>query len=725
MSQHSNTEISYSFEHEVETYKSLCQQNNSNKVSKIHEYKLEVDDGINYTTYMINGEKYSIGRNSSFSIYIPNTFVSHHHATLERVHSDSSEAGFSYLIRDGSLNGKSSKNGIYVNGNKVTECLLSDGDIIRIGPNVKARFTHTTTRKSENTNIKADSIIDSDGSIFHAIKESIFLLNIDGTIRDINKAALRLVGIEEKDIIGKDFAQTVLPEPWKSEFIKTISRVNDSLDESMLGRWSASKIKRSDGHEFHSDFSISLIENNNKITLMIVVRDITSQKIIEQQLQLYAYQDPLTLLGNRRYFLEGLGTEFSRFKHSSAKGFALIFLDLNRFKYINDTLGHDFGDSLLIVISKRIKKNFRDEDIVARLGGDEFTVLVKGIQDRVVLTHIIRRLIRSLQEPIQIREKKISISLSIGVVISTQEHLSPEELMRDADFAMYQAKESQLHQYIFFDNQIGALAQRKIQLEQELRNAIEREEFELYYQPIVSLETDYIVSFESLLRWDNPKLGWVSPSEFIPVCEESGLIKDIGIWILRQACYQLKQWNDRNIFLKSIGVSVNVSGKQIVHPLFVEELLGIINETRVSPKNLKLEITESMLIEDFEQAKEKLEEINALGIDIYLDDFGTGYSSFGYLHQLPVNVLKIDRSFTAEINTRNGLKIVESMVALAKVLEIEVVAEGVEIQEQIHCLKKMNCDKVQGYYISKPMSSDIAEEFASEHNNKVFSSTRK
>jgi diguanylate cyclase (GGDEF)-like protein/PAS domain S-box-containing protein len=437
--------------------------------------------------------------------------------------------------------------------------------------------------------------------------------------------------------------------------------------------------------------------------------DITYRKFTEEQLLHDASHDALTGLPNRVLFMERLSHAISLAKRRRNYSFAVLFFDLDRFKLINDSLGHLVGDQLLIAIARRLEKYLRVGDTVARLGGDEFTILLEDIRDGSVVTNIVNRLQEELTRPFNLNGHEVFTSTSIGIALSTIGYDRPEDLLRDADIAMYRAKASGKARYEVFDTTMHTRAVALLQLETDLRRGLEREEFQLHYQPIVSLQTDEITGFEALIRWQHPQRGLVSPTEFIPFAEETGLIVPIGWWVFREACHQMRIWQLQFPEYSSLVMSINLSAKQFAQPDLLEQINQILQETNLEPSSLKLEITESVVMENAEAATAMLLQLRALGIRLSIDDFGTGYSSLAYLYRFPTHTLKIDRSFINKIDADSEqLEIVRTIVTLASNLGMDVIAEGVETVKQLAQLKTLNCECGQGYFFSKPVDSQTA-----------------
>ncbi len=446
------------------------------------------------------------------------------------------------------------------------------------------------------------------------------------------------------------------------------------------------------------------------VDLGIKIGQFAQSKNIEEALRKQAFQDELTGLSNRHLFMDRLGRAIGLAKQRENYLFAILFLDLDRFKLINDSLGHLVGDQLLIGISRRLETCIRSGDTIARLGGDEFAILLENINDVSCATLIAQRIYKELILPFNLCGQEVFVGTSIGIAIGTADYERPEDLLRDADIAMYRSKELGKADYQVFNRAMHSRTMARLQLETNLRRAIERQEFQLHYQPIVSLQTRRITGFEALVRWQHPERGLVSPSEFIPIAEETKLIIPLGWWVLRQACRQMRTWQVQFPDTSLWKISVNISGKQFSQPNLIEQVKQILQETGFDGRKLKLEITESVLVENSESAIAMLEQLQALGIQLSMDDFGTGYSSLSYLYRFPINTLKVDRSFINSLDvSAEKLAIVRTIVTLAGDLGMDVVAEGVETENQLALLKELKCEGGQGYLFSKPLDSKTAE----------------
>ncbi|HYT08274.1 MAG TPA: EAL domain-containing protein [Rugosimonospora sp.] len=434
--------------------------------------------------------------------------------------------------------------------------------------------------------------------------------------------------------------------------------------------------------------------------------DITERKV----------SDPLTALPNRLLFIDRLGRLIKHSKRRKDHLFAVLFLDLDGFKMINDSLGHLVGDQLLVGVAMRLEKCLRSSDTVARLGetftvarlgGDEFTILLDDLKEPADANRTADRLMKALAPPFLLAGKEVFTSISIGITLSNTAYEQPEDMLRDADTAMYRAKSLGKARYEVFDADMRASVMARLQLETDLRRALERNEFRNFYQPIVSLESGRIVGFEALMRWQHPTRGMIAPEEFIFVAEETGLIREIGWWSLREACQQMSNWRAGSKGYAGLTMSVNLSAKQLLQPHLVEDMDKLLRETALPSEALKLEITESAVMADPAAAVEMLQRIKSLGIRLAIDDFGTGYSSLSYLHRFPLDTLKIDRSFISGNGAgEGGIEIARTIMPMAKNLRLDVVAEGVETIEQVTLLKKLQCKYAQGYYFSKPLAPE-------------------
>jgi diguanylate cyclase (GGDEF)-like protein/PAS domain S-box-containing protein len=437
--------------------------------------------------------------------------------------------------------------------------------------------------------------------------------------------------------------------------------------------------------------------------------DITERKRFEGQLSQQAFYDALTGLPNRALFLDRLNLVLTRARRRNQWMFSILFLDVDRFKDVNDSLGHLKGDLLLTAIARRLETCVRPGDTVARLGGDEFTILLDDMRDPADAVQVANRILEQMGKPFLLEGHEVFASVSIGIAPGAHYEKS-DDLLRDADTAMYRAKDRGKNCYEVFDAAMHSRAVARLQLETDLRRAIERNEFRVYYQPIVSLLTNGLIGFEALVRWQHPARGLVPPGEFLPLAEETGLILPIDHWVLREAARQTREWQLRYPEAKDLRINVNLSTKQFSQPGLVDRVKEVLARTGLEGHHLTLEITESAIMEDTKTLAEMLDQIRKLDIRLYLDDFGTGYSSLGYLHRFPIHSLKIHSSFVGQLGKEDDpAQLVRTITTLAENMSLGVVAEGVETREQLQKLRDLRCQRVQGYLFSKPLTAPDAE----------------
>ncbi|GAB4530163.1 MAG: EAL domain-containing protein [Pleurocapsa sp.] len=441
-----------------------------------------------------------------------------------------------------------------------------------------------------------------------------------------------------------------------------------------------------------------------------IISDITERKRVEEKLSYEAYHDSLTGLPNRVAFLERVKQAISTVQQDPNYLFAVLFIDLDRFKIVNDSLGHLVGDELLVNIAKILQYCLRPHDFVARLGGDEFTILLDRIEDLSDADIIAARIQEKLITPFHLNNHTVFTSASIGIVVGNTKYKDSSDILRDADIAMYRAKSQGKARHAIFDERMYAETVELLKIENDLRQAILNNEFILHYQPIISFSSGSLYGFEALLRWQHPERGLIYPDQFIHVAEETGLIVSIGQWVLKQACYQLYNWQKQFVNAADLRISINLASQQIKEPKFLEKLDEILTVYSLPKNSLHLEITETTLMDYRQETINLLTEIRARDIQLSIDDFGTGYSSLQYLNRFPINSLKIDRSFVqGMLEDRENFEIVKTIITLARTLKIDVVAEGVETLKQLKILKTFNCKLGQGYLFSKPIDTKSVE----------------
>ncbi|WAS93854.1 putative bifunctional diguanylate cyclase/phosphodiesterase [Nannocystis punicea] len=545
----------------------------------------------------------------------------------------------------------------------------------------------------------------------------VFLLcfDRDGVIFHANELIADLFSSTVDSLIGKSLGDLApdmpeLAEAYLARFAQVMeSGIGVSVEEMIEVRgkngWFASTV-------------VPLRDFDGAVTgVQVVARDITRRRRAEIALRAReersrhdSLHDPLTRLPNRQAFMEKLEAALQGVRQGRA-AFAVLCLDLDRFKNINDSLGHSIGDRLLISFARLLQDCVGPDDLLARLSGDEFGVLLPNVQDASDAIRVADRILGQLKQPLSLRDQEVYTSISVGITWSALGYERTEDILRDADTAMHRAKRRGKSRYELFDADMHAEAVAQLTLESDLRRAIERGEFEVYYQPVIDLVSGQISGFEALLRWNHPTRGLVLPGEFIGCAEETGLIIPIGEWVLREACGQMQRWHAKYPHREALSISVNLSGKQFAQPALIAKAL---HESMLVPSSLKLEITESVIMEDPKTASELIEQLRLEQVHSYVDDFGTGYSSLSYLHRFPMSALKIDRSFISNIGPDGeNAEIVRTIVTLAHNLGMSVIAEGVETRAQLDLLAEMGCEFGQGYYFSRPVSSGVAESMIS------------
>jgi diguanylate cyclase (GGDEF)-like protein/PAS domain S-box-containing protein len=550
--------------------------------------------------------------------------------------------------------------------------------------------------------------------ILQAVGEGILGLDITGRITFVNPAALRMVGYTADELLGQtpQLLLSCTSTPAAPETAATLN--NGKVYTALPGgstQQSANEIFwRKDGSSFPVEYtSAPMLNHGESEGTVILFWDITERKAAEARLCHQALHDILTGLPNRTRFLDILEQAMIRAERDAHYRFAVLFLDLDNFKVVNDSLGHLAGDQLLITIARRLRTCLPPESTLARFSGDEFTILLDRITDTAEVVGLAETIQQILTVPIQVNNYKINTSVSIGVTYSSTAYTHPADLLRDADAALHQAKAQGRNCYVIFDKVMRMQALERLYTENDLRHAIEHAELYLHYQPILHLPTGQIAGFEALVRWQNPQRGTISPVEFIPIAEETGLIVPLGWWVLRAACRQMRAWQQQFPEYASLVINVNLSVQSVIHRDVVPSIRTILEETEFNPHCLHLEITENVMMDHADTTIATLRQLSELGIRLCIDDFGIGFSSLRYLHRFPIHLLKIDRAFVSTLRENaESRAITQSIVSLSHTLGKEVVAEGIETTDQLAALRELNCEYGQGYLFSRPVDSVTA-----------------
>jgi len=551
-------------------------------------------------------------------------------------------------------------------------------------------------------------------SAFDNAPIGIALVGPNGGWLKVNRALCDILGYSEDEFLEMNFQSLIFPEDLGVTLVK--------IGEVTSGCASSSQVEHrymhKTGRTVWTSWSVSAAGETTagSHNLIFQFQDITDKRLAEERLHHDATHDALTGLANRSLFMRQLATALKKSHARVGFNVSVLFIDLDRFKNVNDSLGHLFGDRLLIAISERLRECLRPSDMVARLGGDEFVILVQGDYDPSEVVRIAERIQHEFGIPFDLNGHEIYSSASIGILHATEKHATAEDMMRDADTAMYQAKRAGKARHEVFDEEMHREVKETLKLETDLRRAVENDDFSIFYQPIFSLATGEVEGFEALARWFHSELGEISPRRFVSLAEEIGLIESFGEKVMRRACLEFKKIHEAND-KAGLYLSVNLSCRQFANATLVERVEEILRETDFSPVNLKLEITESVFFEYQQTAVEMLKSLRNMGIQINIDDFGTGYSNLSYLATLPISCLKIDRSFVAMFDQEGSSPaIVQTIIILARNLGLGVVAEGVETEAQFDELRKLNCDAAQGYYLAHPMDLADAMEFVTENS---------
>jgi diguanylate cyclase len=547
-------------------------------------------------------------------------------------------------------------------------------------------------------------------SLIESATDSIIVANRQGDILLWNKGAQSIFGYEEKEVLGKNL-HLIIPERFREAHHKGMQRYLSTGQPRVIGKTVELKGLRKDGDEFPIELSISTWQEQGNTYFSSIIRDITERKQAEEKINKMVYLDPLTGLPNRLLLNDRLSLSLDQ-ANESKRNIGIMFIDLDRFKFINDTLGHAIGDQLLIEVAKRIQACVGKSDTVCRQGGDEFIVLLPNTSSDEV-TKRAKSIVNLFSQSIVINEHEMFVTPSIGISLFPSDGRDKETLIKNADTAMYRVKEQGKNNFQFYTPEMNEIVLKKMQLEIGLRKAIERGEFTLHYQPQVDITSGRLIGVEALIRWQHPEMGNISPAEFISLAEETGLIIPIGEWVLFEACQQNKSWQLEG--LPHLRMAVNISSRQFQHSNLIEVINNVLNETGLDPEYLELELTESS-IQDSKHAITTMHKLKDMGIHLSIDDFGTGYSSLSYLKTFPINTLKIDQTFIKNIFTDSkDASLVETIINMAQNLDLKVIAEGVETKQQLQFLQQRHCNEAQGYYFSKPINAEEITNFMKKH----------
>ena len=561
--------------------------------------------------------------------------------------------------------------------------------------------TLETLRESEN---RFRSVVES-------ANDAIMLIGHNGEIMSWNRSAQTIFGYSEDEILGQPIS-VLFPE----SFTLNLSQNNDrdsllasgllrpgSRAEDLIG-------KKRDGSEFPLEISLSSWETSEGVFHSGIVRDVTERKSLEDQLTHQALHDPLTKLANRVLFRDRVEHAIIRARRKDAH-IAVLFIDLDNFKSVNDSLGHAAGDELLVSATERLQSCLRSSDTPARLGGDEFAVLVEEVDHAEGAVFVAERIRNVLSAPFSISGTEVFVGTSIGIATTVTDDESPEELLRNADVAMYMSKSNGKDRYTIFKPDMREALVKRVQLEADMRSGIEGQEFEVYYQPIVDLQSEQVMGMEALVRWNHPSLGLIAPMEFIPLAEESNLIIPLGRWILEESCRQARQWQTVYGYGEQLYITVNIASRQFQEDSIFEAVKSALDKSGLPPQSLILEITETTMLKNTDATLKKLTELKKLGVRLAIDDFGTGYSSLSYLQRFPVDILKIDKSFIDKIaNGKEGAAVAKAIITMSDTLQLKTIAEGIESVGQQTELQNLGCKLGQGFHFAKPLrSADMGE----------------
>ena len=546
-------------------------------------------------------------------------------------------------------------------------------------------------------------------SVIESANDAIIVTDKEGTILQWNQGAQLIFGYDQEKVIGSNIA-IIVPERFRESHQKGMERYHTTKVPRVIGKTIELSGCRKDGSEFPLEMSLGTWESDKGIFFSSIIRDITERKITEEKISSLVYLDPLTRLPNRRLFSDHLTSALNQAIENN-QVFSILNIDLDHFKLINDTFGHLIGDQLLIEVAERLQRCVSKAATISRFGGDEFILLLPNT-DYSIAAMYAKNILQDLNEPFYFNDEEMFITPSIGISMFPADGEDQETLLKNADIAMYRVKEEGKNNFQFFTQEMNSKVSRKSKLAIGLRKGLEHDEFSIQYQPQIDLKTGELIGVEALIRWTHPTLGNISPAEFIPIAEETGIIVQIGEFVLRTACQQNKDWQDAGLPL--FRVAINISARQFSQGNICKTVSKALNETGLDPQYLELELTES-IIQGSKSAISTMQELKSMGIHLSIDDFGTGYSSLSYLKLFPVDTLKIDQYFTRNINVDvKDAALVDTIIKMAHNLELNVIAEGVETEEQLEFLKLKQCNEAQGYYFNRPLPPEEIERIYQE-----------
>lgn len=669
---------------------------------------------------------YSVGRESTNDIVIYEQVVSRHHATIVRVRLSPRLDTYSYRIIDGDLEGNRSTNGLLINGKLQQSHNLKHGDVVIFGPKAKVSYYIISTA------LDIDLFNPLDPEQFEVGEETVMetmIADDNNNSTLINEESLQ--ARDRNDLIRLASFPELSPNPIiEIDFTGNLTYLNpaarikfQSIEQEKLKHPILAGLL-SELHNIQGNLLLREVVIGSEIFEQYVhylsehqlIRsywfDITARKQAEKKLEYRAFYDTLTDLPNRNYFDENLEIALVKAKNNNNL-MAVVFLDLDCFKNINDSLGHKVGDQLLKSFAQRLSSCVRNNDIISRWGGDEFTLLLPQINSPEDTINLAQRILEDLKQPFEVAGHQLYVKTSIGIAIYPQDGEDGETLLKNADAALYRAKERGRNHYRFYSSTMTSKASLLLKLENLLYQALEEESLSLHYQPQLNLTNNKVSGMEALLRWYHPEFGNVSPLKLIPLAEKTDLIIPISLWVLKTACLQNKAWQKRGF--SPIPIAVNLSPKQFQQPNLVDIVAQVLEDTALEPHLLDLEITETAMMQNIDSSRETLQNLRELGVQVSLDDFGTGYSSLGYLQKFPVTTLKIDQSFIQTLQANSGnTAIISAIIALGQSFDLRVIAEGVETLQQLELLQGLNCREIQGFWFSRPLKPTDATTLLSQ-----------